>query len=461
MALVYTTLVSLLGEMGFNAAVIYFEDATEADLSTMYWTNLGANTLLFAAAFVLAPLVGRFFHDPAVVPIVKVASLGLVLSALGGVQRALLGKKMEFRLLARNRFVGSIVYAIVAVAMALYGMGVWALVVGRLLEQATDSALDVFSAKWWPRRVFSVPSLRRLFAYSSHVWAGNMLYYGQENIDNLVVGRVLGATSLGYYSLAFRLANVPRWFFTGVVGSVMFPSFSSSKGQPLMLKKVYLQVCAYAILIALGLGTGMALVARGFVQVVYGSKWLPAAFSLRVLAIAAGIYCVSQIAGPVLLALGRPGLQSGLLLGSSCVLLAGALVGVRWGIGGVALSVLLAVGVAFGLGQLFVIRELRISGGEYRRAVAPPLLAIMVMTLAVLTWQWAGRSMFELGDAVWLVLDIVVGAAALGLGLVLVKAPQLADIMAIAGRRKSPEGVWRTPEARRSKLGGRNLRTER
>ena len=288
MALIYTTLVSLLGEMGFNASVIYFKDATEADLSTVYWTNLGANTLLFAAAFVLAPLVGQFFHNPVVVPIVKVASLGLVLSALGGVQRALLGKKMEFRLLARNRFVGSTVYAIVAVTMALYGMGVWALVVGRLLEQATDSALDVLTVKWWPRRVFSVASLRRVFAYSSHVWAGNMLYYGQENIDNLVVGRVLGAASLGYYSLAFRLANVPRWFFTGVVGSVMFPSFASSKGQPLMLKKVYLQVCAYAILIALGLGTGMALVARGFVQVIYGAKWLPAVFSLRVLAIAAG-----------------------------------------------------------------------------------------------------------------------------------------------------------------------------
>ena len=99
---------------------------------------------------------------------------------------------------------------------------------------------------------------------------------------------------------------------------------------------------------------------------------------------------------------------------------------------------------------------------EYGRAVAPPLLAIMVMTLAVLAWQWVGRSMFEFGDGVWLVLDIVIGAAALVLGLVMVRAPQLADIMGIAGRSRSPETESRRSlEARRNSLGGRNLRTER
>jgi len=449
MAVVYTTLVSLLGEMGLSAAIVYFDDLTDVDLRTMYWANIGVNGLLFAAAFVLSPLVGGFFHDPAVVPVVKVASLGLVVSALGGVQRTLLGKRMDFRRLARNRFAGSMVYAVAAVVMALGGWGVWALVVGRLLEQATDSALAAFGSDWRPGPSFSAKSLRRLLGYGSRVWAGNMLYYGQENIDNLVVGRVLGATPLGYYSLAFRLANVPRWFFSGVVGSVMFPSFSSGREQPSVLRSMYLRVCSYAILIALGLGSGMALVAREFVAVVYGGKWLPAVPALRILAIAAGVYCVSQVAGPVLLALGRPGLQTALLTGSSGVLLAGALVGVRWGLAGVAASVLAAVSVALVLGQYFVIRQLDLEMADYGRAVAPPLAAIAVMSGAVWAWQWLGHGVLGVGDALWLCVAISVGAAALMVGLVVARAPQVGDVRSVVGHLKVKLGWMAVPEDER------------
>lgn len=432
MALVYTTFVSLLGEMGFTAAIVYFDDLNNEDLSTMYWVNLAINVLLFGGAVVLAPIVGRFFHDTEVVPVVKVASMGLVLYALGGVQRTLLGKQMDFRRLARNRFVGSVAYATVSVLLALSGRGVWALVAGRLIEQAADSALAAFTGSWRPTFTFRLASFRRLLGYGSRVWAGNMLFYGQENIDNLVVGRMLGATPLGYYALAFRLANVPRWFFSGVVGSVMFPSFSSSRHQPAVLKSVYLRVCSYSIVIALGLGTGMALVAREFVQVVYGSNWLPSVPALQLLAVAAGVYCVSQVVGPVLLALGRPGLQTKLLLGSSSVLLLGARLGVRWGITGVALSVLAAVTVAFGLGQFFVIRELAINSREYRQTIGPPVVAITVMSAAVLLWRWLGGSMLDVESGIWLALAIAIGAVALGIGLIIAKAPQAADVIAIA-----------------------------
>jgi O-antigen/teichoic acid export membrane protein len=433
MAVVYTTFVGLLAEMGFTAAIVYFDDVTDADLCTMYWVNLGTNLLLFVAALFLAPLVGVFFHDPAVVPVVKVASLVLVVSALAGVQRTLLGKRMDFRRLARNRFAGSVAYAIASVVMALAGFGVWALVIGRIIEMGTDSALAAFTSDWRPKLAFSLVSLRRLLSYGGRVWAGNMLYYGQENIDNLVVGRVLGATPLGFYSLAFRVANVPRYFFSGVVGSVMFPSFSSGRGEPAVLKAMYLRICSYAMLIAVGLGTGLALVSQEFVHVVYGPKWLPAVPVMRVLAIAAGVYCVSQVVGPVLLALGRPGLQTSLLLGSSAVLLAGASVGVRWGIAGVAVAVLAAVTVAFGLGQVFVIRQLDIGLGEYRRAMTPPLAAITVMSIAVLAWHWLGQRVLGIGDATWLALAIALGAAALWVGLLAVRAPQVADVRSMVG----------------------------
>jgi len=441
MALVYTTFVWILGQTGFNAAIVYLDDVSDVDLCTIYWANLGFNTALFGVAVALSPWVGRFFHNPQVAPIVAVASLGLIVSAVGGVQRTLLEKRLEFRRLAQNQFAASVVYAIVAVLMAFAGMGVWALVVGRVLEVAVDTALAIFTAGWSPKMRFSRASLERLFSYGSRVWAGNMLFYGQENIDNLIVGRMLGAVSLGYYSLAFRLANVPRWFFAGLVGRVMFPSFSSGRQQLSVLKNAYLRICSYSIVIGLGLGAGMALVAREFIAVVYGAKWLPSVMTLRVLAVAGGMYCIGQVTGPVLLAMGKPGLQTRLLFGSSSVLLAGALLGVRWGIAGVAFAVFAAVTLILVLGQYFVVQTLEIDWAEYRSAIAPPLEAIVSMALVVLLWQWVGRNVFHASDIALLVFSMFFGATGLLGTLVLRRAPQLTDIQALLRRSSARAAV--------------------
>lgn len=433
MALAYVGFLWLLGQAGFNSAIVYLDDIRDVDLCTMYWANLAINLVLFGVALVLAPLIAQFFQTQEVVPVVRVASLLLVVSALGGVQRTLLEKRMDFRRLARNQLAGSLVYAVTAATMALAGMGVWALVVGRLLGDAMDSALGVISTRWLPKMVFSRTSLSRLFRYGSRVWLGNVLFYGQENIDNLVVGRLLGATPLGYYSFAFRLANVPRYFFAGVVNRVMFPSFSSDREQPQLLKRAFLRVNSYSILIAGGLSLGLALVAPEVVAVVYGPKWVPAIAALSILSVAAGIYCASQVTVPVLLAMGRPGLHAKVVFGSSTVLLVCALAGARYyGIEGVALGVLAAATVAFGAAQFSVARILTVRGEEYRHAVLPPLMALTSMSIVVEGWRWLGLGAMGLGPTVWLIAAIALGAMALVGGFILTDpAAHLADLLMV------------------------------
>lgn len=434
MALAYVGFLWLVGQAGFNSAIVYLDDVDDADLCTMYWASLALDLLLFAVAVLLAPQIAGFFRTARIVPVVRVASLLLVVAALGGVQKALLEKRLDFRRLAKNQFIGSLAYAACALVLALLGMGVWALVVGKVIGDAVDAALAVVATRWLPKAAFSRASFRRLFEYGSRVWAANVLFYGQENIDNLVVGRMLGATPLGYYSFAFRIGNVPRYFFAGVIGRVMFPSFSSGKGQPALLKRAFLRINAYSILIAGGLCVGLALVAPEFVRVVYGPKWVPSIRVLGVLAVAAGIYCASQVTAPVLMAMGRPGLHARVVLGSSCVLLIGALIGARYyGILGVAFGVLASVTVAFGLAQYLASRMLAVHGGEYAREVAPPILAIAVMSFAVVAWRWFGEDILHMDKAVWLVLAIILGGAVLVASFVLADpGTRFADLLAAA-----------------------------
>lgn len=447
MALVYIAFVTVLGQTGFGSAIVYLDDVSEPDLCTMYWANLSVNVLLAVLAALCAPLAGAFFHDQRVTSIVTVTSLGLVIAALGGVQRTLLEKRLEFRRLARNKFLAAASYAGVALVLALNGAGVWSLVVGRLTEIAVDNGLAVFSTRWLPHLMFRRDSLRRLMGYGSRVWAGSLLYYGQENLDNLIVGRFLGAVSLGYYSIAFRLANITRWFYSRVVWKVMFASFSSGRSEPGVLRAAYLRVSSYSVLLAFGLCAGLALTAREFVGVVYGSKWLPAVGPLHILAIAAGIYCVGQAAGPALLALGKPGLQTRLTLVSTTLLLVGAIIGARWGTIGVAVAVLIAVSVVSVLSQVVVLTRLGVHWAEYARELMPAVVAVGIMAASVGAWHWLGQSVLGVGDAVWLLAAVAIGVGTAILSLVVTGAPHVGELLS------ATRGVRRVPERPAEELG--------
>jgi O-antigen/teichoic acid export membrane protein len=429
MALVYTSLIRLLGQVGFSAAVIHRQDLTDNDLSTMYWASLAISVLLYGLAVAFAPAVAAFFRDARLTRVIEVSSIAFIVSAIGGVQRVLLEKQMRFRRLAANELIASGVYAFVSTAMALTGFGVWSLVVSRLAEQVVDSTFAWFTTGWSPRLEFSTASLRRSLGYGSRVWGSNVLYYGQENVDNLVVGRVLGATSLGFYSMAFRLANVPRWFLINVVFRVMFPALSSAQSDHDLLRRAYLKISSYVTLTAMGLCAGLAMVAPEFVQVVYGAKWLPAVRPLQILAVAAAVYSIGQAAGPALLSLGRPGLQLRIGFVSTTCLVVAALIGVRWGTVGVATAVLLAVTVGCVMGQTVVLGELHIKLRSYLRALAPPLVATATMVGVLWAWRFAGRGMLGMGPFMWLVSAVAIGAVVFIGTLAITGAPHVADVL--------------------------------
>lgn len=414
MALAYTTFLWLLGQAGFNSAIVFHDDVSDLDLCTMYWANFGLNMLLFAVAAAGAPLAAAFFHTSSLTSVVWVSSLSLVVSALGGVQRTLLEKRLQFSLLARNQLFAAVVYAASAVVMAWAGMGVWALVISTVLRDVADGALAAVQARWLPRLAFGRESFGRLLSYGSKVWAGNVLFYGQENIDKLVVGRMLGPMGLGFYSQAFRLGNFPRYFYVGIVTRVMFPSLSSSRDEPGTAKRTFLEFNGFSILVAGGLCLGLALVAPEFISVVLGEKWMPSVPLLEVLAIAAAVYSASHLCAPVLQAMGRPGDWTRSVLGSSAVLLIGSIAGAHFlGAIGVSYSVLISATVSFVLAQRAVVRVLDVRAGEYFGSVAPALTAVAAMAGVVVAWRWVGGNVLAVGTAVWLVAAIVLGGVAL------------------------------------------------
>jgi O-antigen/teichoic acid export membrane protein len=195
--------------------------------------------------------------------------------------------------------------------------------------------------------------------------------------------------SLGFYSIAFRIADFPRSRLASIVSEVAFPAMSSVQEQTEVLRKTYLRALSMGAIIAFPLLLGFTTLAHEFVSVVYGPKWLASVEPLRVLLPMGILLTVSQHGNSLLVAKGEPEWYFRLSLSYAASVLAFAAYGARAGITGVALGVLAATVVNFIASQIVIWLRAKVSPADTLRGIATPSLASAVMVAALLAYRAA------------------------------------------------------------------------
>src|SRR5262249_30235982 len=170
--------------------------------------------------------VARFYHEPAVRDLVMVLSLGFVIASVGAVPTAMLTRAMDFRALEVRNMIATVIGAVLGIVLAFSGYGAWAIIAQQLAVTTAISVLVWVRSAWWPSTAFSWTTLRGMLAFSGNVFGQRLLYYLHRNVDNLLVGRYLGAAALGAYGLAYNVMLVPFSRIAGPVQEVLFPAFS-------------------------------------------------------------------------------------------------------------------------------------------------------------------------------------------------------------------------------------------
>lgn len=350
LAFVIVNLGALLTGLGFTQALIQRRELTE-DLvdavfvgSALIGVAIGT-TIAFAAA-PLALLLG----DPAVAPILRVCSIVFVLQGVEGAPNGMLRRALLFRPFVLSSTIAAVIAGIVGVVMAFAGAGVWALVGFALTEALIATSLAwVFAIRagvWRPRLTWDLRPLRSVLGYSGAVTGNRLLFYGSRNIDNLIVGRVLGATALGFYGLAYRVMLFPIQRITDVIGSVALPAFAHLQTDLERLRSAYLRAVRALAAVIVPVTVGVALTAPALVPVVFGDQWQPAVVPLRVLALSGPALALVRLNGTLWEGTGRPGLSLAMSAYSVALLVPAFLIGVRHGVVGVAIAYTVTVHLA-------------------------------------------------------------------------------------------------------------------
>ena len=375
MVVVFSGLAFALSDLSLGAALIQRKHLEEQDRSTAFWASVGVG-LAFTAGGVLAsgPLAD-FYGEPSVQPLFAVLSLSFLFAALGTTQNALLTREMSFKRLELRTMLAGVAGAVVGVVTAVRGYGAWA-IVGQQLTVTVVSTLLVWRlSSWRPRLAFSPTRLRALGGFSANVLGVRTLFYIGRNVDNLLVGRFLGATALGAYALAYNLMLLPMNRVAGPVQQVLFPAFSRLQDDRERMTAVWLRANRLIAAACAPLLLGLIVVAPDFVSVVLGERWHEATPVLRILAIVGLLQALQRLNGSVFMACDKTGTLFRFSLVAVAVNTAAFVVGLRWGIVGVAAAYATSTAAFQALYLRMTIRLLDVSLRTAARAIARVMAA--------------------------------------------------------------------------------------
>lgn len=389
MVVVLSGAIVLFSDSALGTVLIQRRSITDNDRSTVFWAGVGIGAALTCFGIAVAGPVSRFYGEPKVQPLFAVLSVSFLVTSLGTTQGALLLRDMEYRRLELRRMASTIVGAATGITIALQGGGAWA-IVGQLLgASVVDAVLAWYFIAWRPKLVFSRETIRNIGGFTGNVFGQNLLYYVGRNADNVLIGRYLGAASLGTYGLAYSVMLAPFNQITSPLQQLLFPAFSRLQDDRERLADVWIRVTRLVAAISMPALIGLIVVAPDFVSTFLGADWHGAARIIQILAWVGLIQSLQHLNGEILYALdqSRTFLWFTVLWATASV--AAFVIGLQWGLVGVAACYAISSTLVEPVNAWCTARALGISVWRFLGGMAGVAQATAIMGLAVLGTRMA------------------------------------------------------------------------
>ena len=447
LALVIAVLITAVNQLGLVAAVIQRREITRNHYVTAFTTSIISSAVFGLALFAGAVPVAHVLRNPGLVPVLRLYSLLLPLGAIAAIQSALLARHLMFRPMAKAALAARLSGGITSIVLALAGCGVMSIAWGYIVLNAVNAIvlLPVAARVMRPSLGFSWRAFRELFGYGAGIMGMNLLNQLSVNADVVLVGRILGSVSLGFYSVAVQLASYLPTRLSAMLDTVTFPAFARVQDDAQRLRAAYLRLLGYTALVIAPVMVALAVAAPDVVRVVYGNRWSPAIVLLQVLA-AYGL--VNGLSWPwqlVYKAQGRSGRLLLMTAGQVVALVLAVGLGSRFGVVGVA-AALVGFSLVLQLGyQSLVNRSIGLRASYYVKTLAKPLSCAAIAGAAIVGMR---ALMAGLSPLPRLLLAMPVGILVYAAAAVLLDRVTVAELLSLLGAVPLV-GRWFAAAARR------------
>lgn len=289
MAAVFISFLEIFNDLGMNAALVQkkAEKLTPAHFDTVFWTGVvWAFFLFLLMGLIGAPLAAQFYNQEKLSLIIPALSISILLSPVNLVHKAQLTKAMAFKKLAIINNTSNIIAGITAVALAFLGFGVWALVFYSIARVIVSMPLFFRATKWVPKFRWERGIFNEVFGFGAYTTGTAFFNKLTGNIDYLLVGKLLGASALGFYSFAFICTNAFRDQLVNIVNKVLYPVYASLQDDTRRMLDLFLKIISINNFIVYPIMLGLILFGEFMIPIFFGDKWNDSIPIIKILCIA-------------------------------------------------------------------------------------------------------------------------------------------------------------------------------
>ncbi len=296
-------IVTSLTELSLTQALVRHDVIDDSHLNTAWTLNVLRGVIAFALFSLAAYPVANIYEDSRLAGIMIALGFSILLTGLINPRLVILQRKLIFR----QEFIIGVSQKtlgfIASVAVAIIFQSYWALVVGILTSQFVNVAVSYILFPFRPK--FTLSRMKELLSFSIWLSAGSIVNTLNWRFDLLLVGKLLGSSAVGNYSVGSNLSVVATREAVAPLVQTVFPSFAGIKHDPDRLRFAYQRVQTLITAIALPAGIGMALVADRIVVLALGPHWTDAVIVVQVLASVFALQTLGSLVQPLGMAKGE------------------------------------------------------------------------------------------------------------------------------------------------------------
>ena len=407
MLAVFLAVTQVFVNCGFGEALIQKSNATHQDESSVFYFNVVLGILGTLVLYFAAPGIARFYGQPALVGLVQLLAVVVVINSFGVVQTMLLTKRIDFKTQVKISIFSTVASGAVAVAMAMKGFGVISLVAQYLIGDLLRVLLLWMLHGWRPSLSFSLASLRGMFPFGSRMFASGFLNAVFEEAYSVVIGKLYEPATLGLFTRARQLQQLPVGTLCGIVGRVSFPVFASIQQDKVLLKRGVKKALKGLAWINFPMMVGLAVTSRPLVLVLLTEKWVACVPFVQLLCVGGMLFPLSLIHLSALSAQGRSDLFLRLEIIKKVMIVLSIALTFRYGVEGLLVGSLVVNILSYFLNGYYSVRLIHYAWKEQIHDLLPYLGISAFMGACV----WMVGLLPLGGDVSRLVVQVVTGFA--------------------------------------------------
>lgn len=295
----------MLTETGINIFLIQQDKKVDDYINSAWVVSIIRGILIGILIFIFAPFIAIYFKNPNATYILYLVSIVPVIRGFINPACVKYQKNLEFNKLFKYDAVIFAVDVCFAIGLGIITKSenslVYAMIISTLLE--VFLSFVYFAPK--PKFIFEKEKTLEVINRGKWITGAGVFNYIFQNIDDIVVGRVLGITSLGIYQQAYKISTLPVSEVGEVFNKVTFPIFVNLKDDKKRLKNAFIKTLIIIILIVVPFGFFVFKFPKEIINFVLGSNWTSAAPVLQLLAIYGSLKAISNSFFSLFLGIGK------------------------------------------------------------------------------------------------------------------------------------------------------------